>query len=81
MWHVPRLPVSFFAQLYSWDIASRLTSNDQIAATLSGLLAPIFLIFVLLVAYMAIMILYSPGLAVVGVTTSILYLVSMRLVA
>ena len=81
MWHVLRLPVSFFAQRYIGDIASRQTSNEQIAATLIGQLAPIFLNLVLLLAYLAIMIQYSPVLAVVGVTTSILYLVSMRLVS
>ncbi|WP_461372067.1 ABC transporter transmembrane domain-containing protein [Candidatus Darwinibacter acetoxidans] len=81
MWHVLRLPVSFFAQRYIGDIASRQPSNEQIAATLIGQLAPIFLNLVLLLAYLAIMIQYSPVLAVVGVTTSILYLVSMRLVS
>ena len=81
MWHVLRLPVSFFAQRYIGDIASRQASNEQIAATLIGQLAPIFLNLVLLLAYLAIMIQYSPVLAVVGVTTSILYLVSMRLVS
>ena len=40
MWHVLRLPVSFFAQRYIGDIASRQTSNEQIAATLIGQLGP-----------------------------------------
>ncbi len=81
MWHVLRLPVGFFAQRFVGDIAARQTSNQQIAATLIGRLAPILVNLALLAAYLVIMIRYNPWLAAVGVLAAMLNLVVMRQVS
>lgn len=81
MWHVLRLPVGFFAQRYIGDIASRQSSNEQIAATLIGQLAPVFLNLLLLVAYLGLMIRYNALLAAVGIAAAVMNLMAMRLVS
>ena len=81
MWHLLRLPVNFFAQRFIGDIASRQASNEQIASSLIGRLAPIFLSLILLVAYLVLMIRYNVVLAAVGVAAAVLNLVAMRLVS
>lgn len=81
MWHVLRLPVGFFAQRFIGDIASRQSSNEQIAATLIGRLAPILVNLVLLFAYLAIMLRYNIWLTAVGVCAALLNLVAMRQVS
>jgi len=81
MWHVLRLPVEFFAQRFAGDIASRQSSNESIASTLIGQLAPIFMNLVLLLLYLAVMVNYNVILSVVGITAALLNLFVMRLVS
>ncbi len=81
MWHVLRLPVEFFAQRFAGDIASRQSSNESIASTLIGQLAPIFLNLLLLLLYLAVMVNYNVILSVVGITAALLNLFVMRLVS
>ncbi|HAA37763.1 MAG TPA: NHLP family bacteriocin export ABC transporter peptidase/permease/ATPase, partial [Firmicutes bacterium] len=81
MWHVLRLPVDFFAQRFIGDIASRQASNESIASTLIGRLAPIFLNIILLLLYFIIMLKYSVILSIVGIANALINLLSMRLVS
>ncbi|HPU01983.1 MAG TPA: ATP-binding cassette domain-containing protein, partial [Bacillota bacterium] len=81
MWHVLRLPVEFFTQRFAGDIASRQASNEQIAATLIGRLAPVFLNTVLLILYLAVMLKYSVILSAVGIATVAVNILAVRLVS
>ena len=81
MWHVLRLPVGFFVQRSVGDVASRQASNERIAATLIGQLAPTFLNIVLLAAYLAIMLRYNAGLSLIGVGAAVLNIIVMRIVS
>jgi NHLM bacteriocin system ABC transporter peptidase/ATP-binding protein len=81
MWHVLRLPVEFFAQRFAGDIASRQSSNEQIASTLIGQLAPVFLNTVLLILYLVVMLKYSIILSAVGIVTVVINMLAMRLVS
>ena len=81
MWHVLRLPVEFFAQLFIGDIASRQSSNETIASTLIGKLAPVFLNTVLLILYLVVMLKYSVILSAVGIVTVVINMLAMRLVS
>lgn len=63
--HVLRLPLSFFSNHMSGDIAVRQDSNRTIAYTLIQKLAPTFLNLVLLITYFFIMIQYSVPLTVI----------------
>jgi len=66
LWHVLRLPMSFFSQRMAGDIAGRQSSNEVIAETLISKLAPLFLNFVLMVFYLVIMFHYSLVLTALG---------------
>ncbi len=81
MWHVLRLPVEFFSQRYAGDIASRQSSNESIASTLIGKVAPVFINICLLILYLSIMLSYSVVLSVVGIAAALVNIAVMRLVS
>lgn len=81
MWHVLRLPVSFFAQRYVGDIASRQGSNEGIAFSLVAKIAPVAVNICLLVLYLILMLQYSVLLSLVGIGAVLINLVTMRLVS
>lgn len=69
MWHVLRLPIEFFSQRFAGDIANRQSSNEKIAQTLVGELAPVFLHLSMTVFYLSVMLSYSHLLTVIGLIT------------
>jgi ABC-type bacteriocin/lantibiotic exporter with double-glycine peptidase domain len=81
MWHVLRLPVEFFSQRFVGDIASRQASNERIAYTLIGKLAPVFLNICMLVFYLTVMLRYSVLLSVVGIAAAGLNILVLQLVS
>lgn len=81
MWHVLRLPVEFFSQRFVGDIASRQSSNERIAYTLMGRLAPVFLNIGMLVFYLTVMLRYSVLLSVVGIAAAALNMLVLQLVS
>jgi len=66
LWHILRLPLSFFSQRLVGDIASRLKTNEVIAETLVAKLAPQLLNFILTIVYLVVMVQYSLVLTVIG---------------
>ena len=81
MWHVLRLPVEFFTQRFAGDIASRQSSNEIIASTLIGKLAPVFMNSILLVFYLVVMLRYSMVLSAVGIAAALLNMLVLRLIS
>ena len=69
MQHLFRVPMEFFSQRMSGDLVQRATSNDTIAQTLVGQVAPILMNLALLAFYLFVMIQYSVLLTVVGIIT------------
>ena len=67
LWKVLRLPMQFFSQRMSADIADRQSTNAAIAGTLVQTFAPLALKCAMMVFYLAVMIHYSPVLALIGV--------------
>lgn len=67
MWHVLRLPMSFFAQRMAGDIAGRQASGERIAAAMLQRIAPLTLDAVMLLLYLFIMLRYSVVLTAIGV--------------
>ncbi len=67
LWKVLRLPMQFFSQRLSADIADRQATNAGIAGTLVRTFAPLVLQVMMMVFYLAVMISYSPLLALIGV--------------
>ena len=74
MEHVLRLPIEFFHQHKAGDLADRQNSNDEIAETLVGELAPLLMNLVMLVFYLVVMAQYSLLLTGIGVATVIINL-------
>ena len=66
MHHILRMPMEFFSQRLAGDLAQRAASNDTVAATLVGRLAPVIMNLVLAVFYLVVMIQYSIPLTIVG---------------
>ncbi|MBF0563155.1 MAG: NHLP family bacteriocin export ABC transporter peptidase/permease/ATPase subunit [Alphaproteobacteria bacterium] len=81
MWHVLRLPVSFFAQRYGGEIATRVSLNDRIAALITGDLATAVLNLVSIVVFGLLMLQYDPLLTGLGVTFGVLNMVVFQFVA
>ena len=67
LWKVLRLPMQFFNQRLSADIADRQSTNAAIAYTLVNTFAPLLLQAAMMIFYLAIMFSYSPMLSCIGI--------------
>ena len=74
VWHLLRLPVSFYEQHNVGDLQQRQSENEGIAYTLISQLAPVMLNVVLLVVYLVVMLRYSLMLTLVGLFTVVVNL-------
>jgi len=68
LWHLLRLPISFYTQRYPAEIASRTGLNDQIAGVLSGQLATTAIDAVMVLFYALVMIQYDLILTAIAVS-------------
>ncbi len=66
MWKVLRLPMEFFTQRMAGDIQARQSTNESIADTLVGTLAPLMLETGMMIFYFVVMIRFSPLLTAIG---------------
>ena len=71
IWHVLRLPVSYYAQRYPGEISSRIRLNDRVATILTGQLTTTIISVALVVFYAAVMLKYNAMLAVVVICFAI----------
>jgi ATP-binding cassette subfamily C protein len=71
IWHLLRLPVSFYAQRYSGEISSRVRVNDQVANVLTGQLTTTIISMVMVVFYAAVMLRYNWLLTLIVVSFAI----------
>lgn len=67
LWHVLRLPIEFFSQRLPSDLMQRQISNSSISTVLVSQYVPLVLDAVSMVFYLALMIQYSPLMALIGV--------------
>ncbi|MBQ6173893.1 MAG: NHLP family bacteriocin export ABC transporter peptidase/permease/ATPase subunit [Clostridia bacterium] len=67
LWKVLRLPMQFFSQRLSADIADRQATNSAIAGTMIKIFAPLALQALMMVFYLVVMIRYSWLLSLIGV--------------
>lgn len=70
-WHVLRLPIDFFNQRHSGEIASRVMLNDRVANMLSRQMATTALNLVMVVFYLFLMFQYNVLLTIVGIITAV----------
>ena len=81
MHHIFRMPMEFFAQRQAGDLVQRASSNDSIAQTLVGQLAPVVMNLILMGFYLFVMIEYSVLLTIVGLVTIGLNLVLAKIIS
>nr|WP_277881304.1 NHLP family bacteriocin export ABC transporter peptidase/permease/ATPase subunit [Leptolyngbya sp. FACHB-17] len=67
LWHILRLPVSFYAQRFAGEISNRVRLNDNVSDVLSGRLASTVIEVVMLIFYLGVMIQYDLVLTSIGV--------------
>ena len=71
LWHVLHLPLSFFDQRYSGDVAARVGINDRVAMLVGGSLANAVLAAITACGYLALMVVYDPTLTACAVITAV----------
>jgi NHLM bacteriocin system ABC transporter peptidase/ATP-binding protein len=77
LWHVLRLPVEFFQQRFSGEIAMRVSFNEAVANSLTGEAATAILDIFVALFYLALLVQYSPTLTAIGVSFSFLNILLM----
>lgn len=78
LWHILRLPISFYYQRYPAEIASRMSLNNQVSKNLTGPLATTLISLFLVVFYGIVMFLYDVTVAGIGILAGIGSLLVMR---
>jgi NHLM bacteriocin system ABC transporter peptidase/ATP-binding protein len=81
LWHILRLPMSFFSQRMNGEIAGRLRYNETIAETLIARLAPLFLNFILTIFFFIIMVRYSIILTAIGLAAIAINMFMARIIS
>lgn len=69
LWHVLRLPMTFFSQRMAGDIAMRQSLNEGIANTLISIFSPLVLQTGMMIFYLVAMLRYNVLLALIGVSS------------
>jgi NHLM bacteriocin system ABC transporter peptidase/ATP-binding protein len=80
-WHVLRLPMEFFSQRDSGDIAQRVGINDTVASVLSGELATNVAGMLLIGFYAALMFQYNVKLTLIGIAIAAVNILALRYVS
>lgn len=81
MWHALCLPVEFFSQRMTGDIAMRKKNNETVASNFVETMAPLFMDFVMIVLYVFIMIRYNWLLTLIGLGGIFLNLILVRIIS
>jgi NHLM bacteriocin system ABC transporter peptidase/ATP-binding protein len=79
LWHVLRLPVTFFYARSPGDLANRVQLNDVVASTLSDQLSRGILDLLLVAFYALMMFYYDPALTLIGFATAAVHIALLRL--
>ncbi len=70
-WHLIRLPIQFFQQRNSAEVASRINFNEAIAGVLSNSAATVVLDFFVALFYLLLLFQYSVPLTLIGISFSL----------
>ena len=79
--HVLKLPMRFFSQRMTGDIADRQKDNATVAQTLMNTIAPLGIGVITMAAYLAMMLSISPLLTLVGVSALVLNLFMAQIIS
>jgi ATP-binding cassette, subfamily C, bacterial len=78
LWHILRLPVSFYAQRFAGEISNRTSLNDQVADILSGQLATTAIDTLMLGFYVVVMSQYDLVLTVIVVGFALINVITLQ---
>ena len=78
MWHLLRLPASFYAQRFAGEVANRSQINDKLADVMSGQLAQTAIDAVMVGFYALLMFYYDALLTVIGVSFALVNMAVLR---
>lgn len=78
LWHILRLPVSFYAQRFAGEISNRTSLNDQVADILSGQLATTVIDTVMLGFYVIVMSQYDLVLTAIVFSFALINVITLQ---
>ena len=81
MWHVLKMPLSFFSSRLTGDINFRKKLNVEVAGKLVTIFGPLVLQIVMMFLYLGIMVSYSVILAIIGVASVLINAIIGRVIA
>ena len=81
MWHVLKMPLSFFSSRLTGDINFRKKLNVEVAGKLVTIFGPLVLQIVMMILYLGIMVSYSVILAIIGVASVLVNAIIGRVIA
>ncbi len=81
LWHILRLPVSFYAQRSGGEVSGRVERNDRVAILLSSEVATAAIDSVVIVFYFAVMLGYDAPLTMFGLAAAIVNVAVLRAVS
>lgn len=79
-WHILQLPMEFFQQRFSSEVASRVAFTEEVAGVLTGSAATVVLDFFIAVFYLVLLLHYNVALTIIGVAFSLVGVVVFLLV-
>jgi ATP-binding cassette subfamily C protein len=71
LWHILRLPINFYMQRFSGEIANRQRLNYQVVNILTGPLATTCMSILLIIFYVSMMIIYNIPVALICIITAL----------
>jgi NHLM bacteriocin system ABC transporter peptidase/ATP-binding protein len=80
LWHILRLPMAFFQQRFSGEIAMRVSFNQEVASSLTGDAATAILDIFIAIFYLLLLVHYSVTLTAIGVSFSFINILIMSVV-
>ena len=81
IWHILRLPVSFYTQRFAGEISNRIHLNDDLADLLSGELATTAIASVMVIFYAIVMLQYDAVLTSIGIVFVAINLLTLQKVS
>jgi NHLM bacteriocin system ABC transporter peptidase/ATP-binding protein len=78
LWHVLRLPLSYFEQRHAGELVQRIGINDKVATLLSGQVAKTMVSLITILPYGLLVFTYNVTLSIVGLVIALLNLAAIR---
>jgi ATP-binding cassette, subfamily C, bacterial len=78
LWHILRLPESFYAQRFAGEISNRISLNDQVADVISGKLATTAIDIVMIFLYALVMFQYDWVLTAIAIALAAINVITLQ---